>query len=656
MNLRNRETEALDALADTFVPSLAFAKDEDPVLFSMSASDLGVGARVAEALDQLEPAKAQAFRFFLGLLENPLFIASVSSSASRFSRLPHSTRERVLKRLATSLVPQLRSAYQGARSLVMLHTYAANGTPVSDDLLGAIGYAPEINRKATAPRIPVTRLDHETTVECEVCVVGSGAAGSVVAAELAASGRDVIVLEAGSEWSGGDYDQHELTGMQNLFREGGTSGTRDLSLSLFAGACIGGGTTVNWQSCFRTPDDVREEWTDVSGCTLFTGERFTESLDAVWRRIGASTDESEINENNNAIGRGAQSLGYNWSVIARNSLGCDIEQCGNCMFGCRVGGKQSAATTYLIDAIRSGARLIAPYSARRLTENKGQVTGVEGTVRDANGTPTVMRIKAKRVVLAAGAIETPALLMRSGLKSLHLGQHLYLHPTVGVTGRYASPIEAWKGPPQTIVCDEFSNLSDGYGYRIEAVPAHPGLLSVGLPWRNARDHRREMQQIRFAAPFIVLTRDSNSGRVRITRDGRPYFDYRLGKEERRLLRHGMATAARIHFAAGAERVMTLHTTPLLRERTSSGSIDKFCRQIEAAPTSPNRLPLFSAHQMGTCRMGADRASAVCDGTGAVFGMKGAYVADASLFPASSGVNPMITIMALARHVAGEMIG
>jgi choline dehydrogenase-like flavoprotein len=265
-----------------------------------------------------------------------------------------------------------------------------------------------------------------------------------------------------------------------------------------------------------------------------------------------------------------------------------------------------------------------------------------------------MLIKAQKVVLAAGGIETPALLMRSGLKSLHLGQHLYLHPTVGVTGSYPTPMEAWKGPPQTIVCDEFSNLSDGYGYRIEAVPAHPGLLSVGLPWTNARDHRREMQQIRFAAPFIVLTRDSSSGRVRLNRNGEPYFDYRLGREERRLIRHGIATAARIHFAAGAERVMTLHTTPLLWERASGASIEKLCRQIESASTSPNRLPLFSAHQMGTCRMGSDRATAVCDGTGAVFEMKGAYVADASLFPASTGVNPMVTIMALARCVAQDL--
>jgi choline dehydrogenase-like flavoprotein len=246
--------------------------------------------------------------------------------------------------------------------------------------------------------------------------------------------------------------------------------------------------------------------------------------------------------------------------------------------------------------------------------------------------------------------------MRSGLGSPHLGRHLFLHPTVAVTGNYAHPIEAWRGPPQTIVCDEFSDVSKGYGYRIEAAPAHPGLSAVGFPWSNARDHRREMQQVRFAASFIVLTRDASSGRVRITRAGEPYFDYRPGAGEKRLLKAGMANAARIHFAAGAERIMTLHATRLSWERAADGaSIEKFCRQIEAAPTGPNRLPLFSAHQMGTCRMGVDRARAVCDATGSVYGLKGAYVADASLFPASSGVNPMITIMALARHVAMGMM-
>jgi len=656
MTLTPQESAGLDALADTFVPSLAFEKDEDPVLFSMGASDLGVSARVAEALERIDPEKRNAFRFFLRLLENPLFMAGVSSTASRFSRLPQAKREKVLQRLARSAVPQLRSAYQGARSLVMLHAYAANGSPESDSLLSAIGYEPQINRKSTAPHIPVTKLGQESVLECDVCVVGSGAAGSVVAAELAASGQDVLVVEAGSEWSGPDFDQHELTGLQRLFREGGLSGTRDLSVSLLAGACIGGGTTVNWQSCFRTPDDVREEWARLSGCSFFTSDAFSESLDDVWRRIGVSTDESEINETNYAICRGAKSLDYRWSVIPRNSLGCDCAQCGNCMFGCRVGGKQSTANTYLLDAIRSGARIVAPFSARRLLQSAGKVSGVEGSARDWNGTLREVQINAKRVVLAAGALESPGLLMRSGVGSPHLGRHLYLHPTVAVMGMYASPMEPWVGPPQTVVCDEFSSLAKGYGYRIEAAPAHPGLLAVGVPWSTARQHRREMQQAKFAAPFIVLSRDSNTGRVRITRDGEPYFDYRLGGAEKRLLKHGMVTAARMHFAGKADRIFTLHSAGLVWDRArDDGSIVKFCRRIEGASTAPNRLPLFSAHQMGTCRIGSERSRSVCDPDGAVYGLKGVYVADASLFPASSGVNPMITIMALARHVATRMV-
>ena len=652
MTLTKRETEALDALADTFVPSLAFEKDEDPVLFSMSAADLGVAAHVAEALDRIDPAKRKAFCFFLRLLENPLFIAGVSARPARFSRLALPTREKVMRRLARSVVPQLRAAYQGARSLVMLHTYAANGSPESEGLLGAIGYQPEINRKATAPHIPLTEIGADSAIECDVCVVGSGAAGSVAAAELAASGQNVVIVEAGTQWTGGDYDQHELTGMKRLFREGGTAGTRDLSMSLLAGGCLGGGTTVNWQSCFRTPDSVREEWARASGCDFFTADSFSESLDAVWTRIAASTAESEINENNNAICRGAKALGYHWDVIARNSLGCDCDQCGNCMFGCRVGGKQSTVNTYIIDAIRSGARVIAPFSVRSVARSNGRATGVEGVLTDSEGRAREVKIVAPRVVLAAGALESPALLMRSGVRSPHLGRHLFLHPTVAVTGLYAHPIEAWKGPPQTIVCDEFSDVSKGYGYRIEAAPAHPGLSAVGIPWAGAREHRREMQRVKHAASFIVLTRDASSGRVRITRGGQPYFDYRLGAGEKRMLKHGMVNAARIHFAAGAERMMTLHSSPLVWDRAIDGaSIDKFCRRIEGAPTSPNRLPLFSAHQMGTCRIGVDPARAVCDGNGEVYGLKGAYVVDASLFPLSSGVNPMITIMALARHVA-----
>ena len=656
MNLTKREMGALEALCDTFVPSLAFAPDEDPALFSMSARDMGVAGKVAEALYRIDSTKRAAFRLFLTLLENPVFIASVSAHATPFSRLSLPARERVLLRLERSRLPQLRTAYQGARSLVMLHTYAADGSVESDALLRSVGYDAKLNAKATAPRIPVARVsDIAARIECDVCVVGSGAAGSVVAAELAADGQDVVVLESGSGWSGEDFDQHELVGMRQLFREGGLAGTRDLSMSLLAGSSIGGGTTVNWQSCFRTPDEVRAEWSERSGCGFFAGETFTESLDAVWRRIAASTDESEVNENNSAICRGAKSLGYRWDTIARNSLGCDVSQCGNCMFGCRVGGKQSAATTYLSDALRSGARVIAGFAVRKLAQSGGKVTGVEGIYTDSAGVTRSVTVHAQKVVLAAGALETPVLLMRSGHRSPHLGAHLFLHPTVALLGVYADDVEAWRGPPQTIVCDQFSHLVGNYGYRIEAAPAHPGLLAVGIPWAGAREHRREMQRARRVAPFIVLTRDFSAGRVRVTRKGEPYFDYRLGRQEKQLIKHGMAVVARIHHAAGADRILTLHAQRLLWERESGEPIGDFCQKIESASTAPNRLPLFSAHQMGTCRIGTTPRNAVCDERGEVFGLNGVYVADASLFPASSGVNPMVTIMALARVVARALL-
>ena len=266
-------------------------------------------------------------------------------------------------------------------------------------------------------------------------------------------------------------------------------------------------------------------------------------------------------------------------------------------------------------------------------------------------------MRAPRVIVAAGGIESPALLLRSGLRHPQLGRNLFLHPTTAAIGLYADLVESWRGAPQTIICEQFTALDGAFGFRLEAAPVHPGLIAYAVPWTSARQFRRLAQRFSHAAAMIALTRDADGGRVRVRRDGSAAIDYAPTARQSAILARGMAEAARVHLAAGADEVISLHTVPLSLRRTSatrSEDIAAFCERIASAPTGRNRSGVFSAHQMGTCRMGRDARSAVCDERGEVFGAKGLYVADASLFPMSSGVNPMVTVMALAQCVAAEI--
>jgi len=329
------------------------------------------------------------------------------------------------------------------------------------------------------------------------------------------------------------------------------------------------------------------------------------------------------------------------------------------VFGCRVGGKQSGAVTFLRDAQRDGDTAIVPACrVSRVRIEGGRAVGVDAIAQAPHGDGRhTLRVNAPTIMATAGALETAALLLRSGIEHPQLGRNLYLHPTTAVGGHYAEPIRGWIGAPQTVLNDAFARVRGNYGYRLETPPIHPGLLALAQPWVDARDHRVHMQQLPNVAAFIVLTRDRQSGRVRVDREGRAVVDYPLGRLERRLLQQGVATAARIHWAAGAREVHTLHTSgaSIVRSSTSrSADIEGFCRMLESLPLHGNRAAVFSAHQMGTARMGSDPRRDVCDQTGRVIGVSGLYVADGSLFPASSGVNPMITIMALAHLVGTEL--
>ncbi|HEY2740369.1 MAG TPA: GMC family oxidoreductase, partial [Thermoanaerobaculia bacterium] len=598
------------------------------------------------------------------LLETPVLPLLLTGRARGFSALSQEEAERFLLALGNSRLPLLRTGFQALKRLATFLFYSLLDADGENPTWPGIGYTASSRPPARPPALRLTAVRAPAAFECDACVIGSGAGGAVIAAELAAAGRRVIVLEAGAGLQASDFEQRELPGFQSLYLDAGLTASRDLGMAILAGGALGGGTTVNWQTSLPLPDEVRAEWAERSGCRHFVEESFTQSLAAVMARLHAGTAESVINPNNATLRDACEALGHRWTLLSRNAQGCDPEQCGYCVFGCRVGGKQSTAVTYLADAQSDtlgggAARIIARCRAERVCWRDGRVTGVEAVATEAEtGAQYPMQIAVKitapLVVVAAGSLHSPALLLRSGLDLPALGRHLYLHPATSVAGVYEQPIEPWKGPPQSVMCDDFSRLSGLYGFRLEAVPAHPGLLALATPWHGAREHRQEMQKSAHKGSWVVLVRDRSGGRVRAGRDGRPVIDYRPDREAHAHLRQGVAAAARLHLAAGATELLALHSRPHQLRRgagLSPADIDTFCDRLATSPQDRNRAPIFSAHQLGTCRMGSDRRQAVCDENGQVFGVRGLYIGDGSAFPASSGVNPMITIMALAHHTA-----
>jgi choline dehydrogenase-like flavoprotein len=653
--LSDRERAVLAVLCETFHPRLVPGDGDEPLLFGTSAGELGVPRAAEDAIALLADDQRADLQRFLRLLDNRFATFAMGGSMRSVLSMNVRQRERLLGSLAKSRVGQIRTGFQAIKRLSSFLFYTLAPAGGTSSVQRALGYKASLRPPTRAPRVNASPVGSSATFDADVCVVGSGAGGGVVAAAIAQKGMSVIVLEAGPGLQGDDFEQRELGGMQNLYLDHGQLATRDLGVAILAGACLGGGTTVNWQTCLRTPDDIRDEWSERSGVQLFSSDRFSRALDAVWSRVSASTDESSVNANNTPIRRGAEALGMSWEAINRNARGCDTSQCGYCTFGCRIGGKQSTAVTYLHDAQQHGdCRILVQCRADRVLVENGRAAGVAATARNVDGRDANVTIRARRVVVAGGGIESPALLLRSGVSASQLGRNLYLHPTSAVAGVYDERVEPWSGPPQTIVSNHYANIDGPFGFRIEAAPAHPGLLALAVPWVNAAQHRRIMQQVPRASAIIALTRDSTGGRVSLRRDGNAVIDYVPGTADRARIAKAIATVVRLHVAAGAREVHTLHTDGAsfpVDSHKSVSQVDAFCERILRQRVDRNWSLIASAHQMGTCRMGRDYNTAVCDETGEVFGVKNLFVADASAFPSSSGVNPMITVMALATCVA-----
>ena len=643
----------LAAVCETLLPEIA--RPDDPAgFFATGARAAHTAERVEQLIGQLgDPLDRTRLLLLLAALGSP--VANLVS-AGRFASLQSmgtEAREATLRRWATSALPLKRAGFQALKRLAHVAYYcwplAEGGHPA----WRAAGYPGPLPQPARgAEPLPVLAVDRDTTLDCDAVVVGSGAGGGVVAGILAAAGRGVVVLEKGPNPGARDMTQVEGDMLGALYLDGGLLMTQSGSMPVLAGSCLGGGTVVNYTTSFPLPEATRAEWDAKSGLALFAGAGFEASIRRVSERLGVGTRWTSPGVRDALLEKGCRSLGWHVDVIPRNVTDCrEGLECGYCTYGCRHGAKNSTARTYLADAARAGARLVAHCDVERITVERGRATGVVATARGADGAPHRLTVRAPLVAAACGAVNTPALLVRSGLGGPTVGRGLRLHPATAVAGLFSERVEPWTGGLQTRYSDQLADQHGGYGVKFETAPVHFALPASGFGWDSPRQFKEDVARLGNLSIVGVLLRDRDAGRVAVSRSGRARVHYELSAFDAGHVRAGVRGAAQVLAAAGATEIFSLHTPPARARPGAAGWLDRFTADCDRLGYRRCRMSYISFHQMGSAALGADPRRSVAGENGALHGAAGVYVADGSAFPTSSGVNPMITIMAIADHVA-----
>lgn len=646
--------------------------------------------RCEARIDRLPPHRRTRLGQGIDALGTRAAVFAVTGRLVAFDRLTAERQARCFAAWGNSPLADLRSAHQAVRRLVLTVHYAR------PEVADAIGYAGPLQSRApqatwegpldgeqrtnepvargpvVLPRalahdapparvIPGSDVDADIHRSADVVVIGTGAGGAVSAARLACAGFDVVLLESGGYHTRADFNEDEAALTERLYADGAMRSTDDLSVSLLQGETVGGSTTVNWMIMLRTPSYVLDEWAQDHGVTGMSPSAMGPVFERIEREVMArNVPDDAHSANNRLILDAARVLGWRAGTARINADRCI--RCGFCGVGCRHNAKQSALLTYVPMALAAGATLYADTRATHIevrerdagagTPPRKRVHAVVGGFRGGRA-PRALTIDAPLVIVAGGAIETPALLQRSGLGGGGVGDWLRLHPTTAVMGDYGYDILSSTGIPLSTMCDEFIRWDDtDYGFWIECPPMHPSFTAAAMPGFGA-DHAARMRRFRQLGVLIALTRDGaevrqSNGRVQVDRAGRTSITYRLGHEDQRRVRASIEAAVRMHLAAGARRVETMHTEPVLIETERDVS------RLASASLAPNRIALFSAHVNGTCRMGTDPARSGATPDGERHGVRGLYISDGSLLPTSLGVNPQETIMAVATVLADRM--
>jgi choline dehydrogenase-like flavoprotein len=484
----------------------------------------------------------------------------------------------------------------------------------------------------------------ETT---EVCIIGSGAAGAILAWELAEKGHKVVLLEKGGYFQKEAFTQREDEMIPRIYKNAGFQFAMPSGIIIAQGSCVGGSTVVNDAVCFRTPDPVLERWEKefhIAGVGPADMKGYFEKVE---RRLSvAEVRPDEINENNSILKRGCEILGWSASPNRRNCKSC--RQCGLCHLGCSYGTKQSMLETYIKDAEAfhgDDVKIYSDCTAESLITSSGRVDEVRAVIHGSTSKFPVS-IKARVVIVSAGTFASSELLLRSGLNGNgQVGRKIALHPSPAIIADFDEEINGNQGIPMAYHCSEFGMQKTGKkGYVIESVFLAPYQFLLTLPG-YVYESKELMRRYNHYAMAGILLHDESTGRISLGGPFGTFIYYRLTAEDSKLMIEGMQNAARIFFAAGASRVITSQ-----RKRTVLYGEDDLAL-IEERGVGPTDINLGSGHPQGGNRMGGGPRDSVVDSYGRFHGLQNLFVCDASVFPTSIGVNPQLTVMALAMRTA-----
>ena len=487
----------------------------------------------------------------------------------------------------------------------------------------------------------------DLTERADVVVIGTGAGGAVVTAELAEAGLTVVALEEGDHYTGREFTARPLQQMRALYRDRGLTGAfGNTFIGIPVGRAVGGTTIINSGTCWRAPEEVLRLWEEEFGIPNLAGGGLGAEYERVERAIHvAPVPDDLLGRGAELFRRGAEALGFRGESIARNARGC--RGTGVCAFGCPHDAKQSMNVSYVPRAERAGARVHVRARAVRVLIEDGRATGVVAERRDTHGRilRDRLRVRADRVVVCAGALLTPVLLTRSRVVRRwgSVGRNLRIHPATRVLALFDEPVRAWEGVPQSYHVHEF----ESEGIFIQGMFVPPGLQAPNVPGFGFV-HKERMAAYERMASFGALISDASSGHV-FAVGRRPLVWYWMRRSDVHRLLRAISIVARIFFAAGAREVYPgVRQRPVLRSVQDAEALDRL-------PVRASDIDMMAFHPMGTVRMGRDPARCAVAPSGEVHGVPGLYVADASVFPTSTRVNPQMTIMAFATRIAAGIV-